>query len=262
MTAAESFKAGRLADAVQAQLAEVRDNPADPDRRLFLVELLLFAGDLARAERQADLIKDHYTRPEQQLAYTEILQLVRSESARRAVFLTGARPKFFGEVPEHVELRLQALQALREGRPADAKELILKADEASLPVNFTLNGKPVANLADADDRLGPILEVIGKGEYFWLPVEQIVELTLAGPKTPRDLYWAGGKLELADATGDVYLPVLYPLTGQHASESVKLGRETAWSDGDGPTTGAGLKVFLAGDDAVSLLDFRELKSIG
>lgn len=50
MSAADDFQAGRLREAVAAQTEAVRQHPDDPARRVFLAELLCFAGDLPRRQ--------------------------------------------------------------------------------------------------------------------------------------------------------------------------------------------------------------------
>lgn len=56
MTARELFQAGRLNEAVTALGAELRSDPTDTRRRIFLFELLCFAGEYDRAEKQLDVI--------------------------------------------------------------------------------------------------------------------------------------------------------------------------------------------------------------
>src|SRR5271166_984957 len=56
MNAQELFRAGRLAEALKALSAEVRDNPTDARRRTFLFELLCFAGDYDRADKQLEVL--------------------------------------------------------------------------------------------------------------------------------------------------------------------------------------------------------------
>jgi len=51
MQARQLFQAGRLDEAIEALGAEVRDNPTDAQRRVFLFELLAFAGQYDRAEK-------------------------------------------------------------------------------------------------------------------------------------------------------------------------------------------------------------------
>jgi type VI secretion system protein ImpE len=56
MNSKELFQAGKLAEAVKALGAELRDNPTDARRRTFLFELLCFAGEYDRAEKHLDVL--------------------------------------------------------------------------------------------------------------------------------------------------------------------------------------------------------------
>jgi len=58
MAAQELFRAGKLNEAVQALVVEVRDNPTDIRRRTFLFELLCFQGEYDRAEKHLHLLAD------------------------------------------------------------------------------------------------------------------------------------------------------------------------------------------------------------
>ena len=261
MTANELFKAGQLAKAVEAQIQEVKTHPADQSKRLFLFELIVFTGDLDRAKRQGDLLK--YDNIELESAMQTYRKLLDAEAARRRVFREGTKPLFLGEVPEHVNLRLDALNRLREGNKAEADSILKNAIEATPPANGTLNGKPVEHLRDCDDVLSGIIEVMSHAGYFWVPLEQIVALNLAAPKYPRDLYWISGHMELAQSAGEMYLPALYPFSHEHADDAVKLGRHTDWLGGENePIRGQGVKLFLAGEDAVPLLEWREYQAAG
>ena len=55
-TARELFDAGKLREAIDAATAEVKASPTDTRRRTFLFELLCFAGEWDRAEKQIDVI--------------------------------------------------------------------------------------------------------------------------------------------------------------------------------------------------------------
>ena len=56
MNASDLFKAAKLPEAIDAQIAEVKANPGDQAKRLFLFEMLAFAGELDRARRQIDAV--------------------------------------------------------------------------------------------------------------------------------------------------------------------------------------------------------------
>ena len=67
-------------------------------------------------------------------------------------------------------------------------------------------------------------------------------------------------LELQDGSGgNVFLPVLYPGSYESPDEEIRLGRKTDWNAPEnGPTLGVGMHLFLVGEDAVSLPEWRQL----
>jgi type VI secretion system protein ImpE len=259
MDGAELFRAGKLQEAIAAQTALVKSKPGDQSQRLLLFELLAFAGELDRAKRQLDALQ--YDELELQAAAAEYRKLLDVEEARRKLFRDGTQPKFLdGAAPEHVRLRLEALERFRTSHPAEAAESLAQAAEAVPPVAGALNGQPFADLRDCDDLFGSVLEVFAQGSYFWIPLEVVELINIAPPKFPRDLLWVKARLETAAGAGQVYLPALYPGSYEHADDAVKLGRMTDWTGDDGgPVFGRGLRMFLADEEASTLLEWRELQ---
>jgi type VI secretion system protein ImpE len=259
MNPSELFKAGNLQEALAAQTLEVKNKPGDQAKRLFLFELLAFAGDLERARRQIGAVT--YEEPDLETATMAYRRLLDSEEARRRLFKDGLSPEFLADPPEHVKRRLQAVNRLREGRAAEAAAELARASAETPVAAGLLNGKAFDHLRDCDDLFSGVLEVMAQGKYFWVPLEQIESLAAAAPTTPRDLLWLPAHLQIHDGPdGDVFLPALYPNSHEHADDSVKLGRATDWKGAEGePVLGAGLKMFLRGDDDVSLLEWRQLE---
>jgi type VI secretion system protein ImpE len=259
MTPSELYKAGRLAEAIDAQVQEVKKAPGDQARRLFLFELLIFAGQWDRARRQIEAVK--YDELELESATAKYRKLLESEEARRKLFADGVRPKFFVDPPAHTAHRLEAVDCLRNKDQAGAAAALAKAQEAAPHFKGTLNGKPFESLRDCDDLFGDVLEVFAQGGYFWVPLAQVEDLALNPPRFPRDLIWAPARLDMHDgASGEVFLPALYPDSAEHADDPVKLGRATDWNAPEGgPVLGRGARLFLVGDDALPLLEWRELK---
>jgi type VI secretion system protein ImpE len=258
MNASQFYQTGQLQQAIDAQTAAVKADPANPDKRLFLFELLAFAGDLDRARKQVDAIQ--YGDPALDTAVLVYRKLLDAEEQRRRVFRDGLQPKFFSPPSDHVVMRLEAINCLREQHAADALELLNKAEEARPPVKGQLNTKPFTLLRDCDDLFGSVLEVMAHGAYYWLPLEQVVTLTLPAPQFPRDLLWMQARLEMQEATGEVFLPALYPGSHEHADNMVKLGRMTDWKRApNSPVLGAGLRLFLVDDDAIKGRDWRQLE---
>ena len=259
MNPGELFKAGRLQEALAAQTQEVKSKPADLGKRLFLFELLAFAGDLDRARRQAAAVT--YDDPDLETAAAAYRKLIDAEEARRALFRDGAAPQFLADPPAHVARRLEALNRLREGRPAEAAAELAKAESERPAVAGLLNGKAFDHLRDCDDLLSGVLEVMAKDKYYWVPLEQVESLAANAPAAPRDLLWLPAHLQIREGPeGDVFLPTLYPNSHEHPDEAVKLGRSTDWAGAEGgPVRGVGLKMFLCGDDDVPILAWRQLE---
>ncbi len=259
MDAAELYKSGDLPAAIDAQIAVVKSQPADQKKRLFLFELFAFAGEIDRARKQIDVL--NFSEMELQAAAVDYRKCLESETARRSLFSDGVSPKFLTEAPEHVRLRLQAVNCLREQHWAEASELLGQAAELMPELTGQFGGQPFAGFCDCDDLLGGVLEVFAQGNYFWVPLEMIDLISISPPKYPRDLLWVPARLETtAGESGQVFLPSLYPGSHAHTDPLVKLGRATDWeSQPDGPVQGKGLKMYLLGDDSHSILDWRQLQ---
>jgi type VI secretion system protein ImpE len=262
MSAQELFQAGKLDDAIAAQIQEVKAHPADHARRLLLYELCLFAGDLDRARRQIEAIR-YDDDPERDAAVATYRKLLDSEQARRRLFSDGLAPSFLADPPAHLKRRLDAVNRLREGRPAEAAETLSRANAEAASVSGQLNGRAFASLRDADDLFAHVLEVMADGQYFWVALEQVVIVAMNPPRFPRDLIYIPARLEASGAAGDVFLPALYP--GTHASDDpqIRLGRATDWTGEEGgPVLGIGRHTFLVDEDDLSILEWRELRLDG
>jgi type VI secretion system protein ImpE len=259
MNATDHYKAGHLPEAIDAQIKEVKASPGDHAKRLFLFELLAFAGDLERARKQIDAVS--YDQLELEVAVLNYRKILDAEQARRRFFGEGAEPKFLLPPAEHVQLRVQAVHRLREKKQAEAVELLARADAAAPAAKGLLNMKPFDSLRDCDDLFGPVLEVFAQGVYYWVPLEQVDALAAHAPRFPRDLLWLPARLEVRDGpSGEVFLPTVYPGSHEHPDSQIKLGRATDWkTDEAGPVVGLGGRVFLAGGDDINLLEWRQLQ---
>lgn len=258
-TPTELYQAGRLQAAIDAQIQDVKAHPADHGKRLFLFELLAFAGEWDRARRQVEAVS-YPNDLALEAAVSSYKKIVDAEDHRRRVFRDGVMPEFLIPAPEWVFLRLQAVAAMKGGNAAEARDLLAKSDEAAKPVAGTLNGKPVEGVRDCDDVFGPVLEVFAHGGYFWVPLEQVDAITGLPPKFPRDLIWFPVKLSVKNGpAGDAFIPCLYPGTGTAVDDAIRLGRATDWTaPDDGPVRGSGLRQILAGEDPVAVPEVREL----
>ncbi|WZP00778.1 type VI secretion system accessory protein TagJ [Isosphaeraceae bacterium EP7] len=254
MTARELLEAGRLGEAIAVLGAELKARPTDKGLRVFLFELLCFAGEYDRAGKQLDAIgRLETTQTEVQLGVRQYVDLLAAERSRAAVFAGKARPRFPLLPPEGVALHADALAQLAAGDAAGAGELLKRAEGLHEVVRGSRDGVEFDEVRDADDVLAPVVEVLTAAGYFWVPWSQVQYLEVDPPKRLRDLIWAPAKLATHDGQlGEVFLPALYPGSHTHADESVKLGRATDWQEfepGSELRRGLGAKLCLVGDEA-------------
>lgn len=257
MKAQEHFAAGHLAAAIEAQLGDVRSAPLDAGRRTFLFELLAFAGELDRAGQQLGVLGQETA--EKGWGASVYQNLLAAEQTRRKVFAGQARPEVFLDAPPYLTQRWQSLEHIARADLAAANAALQESNAASPTVSGVLNGQEVRGLRDADDLLGPVLEVMVLRDYVWVPWAQVKELEVTPPTHPRDLLWAPARLVLGDdVQRRCYLPALYPGTHAAGDDNLKLGRLTDWivPDGDGPVRGIGQHLLVAGDTDIGLLEMR------
>lgn len=229
MTALALYREGKLREAITALGEELRSNPLDSKRRTFLFELLLFAGEYDRAEKQLDLLAEG-----------------NSEAAAGGLLYQSAL---------HAERTRQAMFKNHETPALTAAEIH----------GGTCNGEAFEEICDADPRIGPNLEVFLAGSYTWIPIRYVRRLEIQPPANLRDLVWARARLETSEEfplqeLGEVLVPVLCPQSFTHPEESVQLGRETAWETDEkyGEIPFGGKTILIDGDER-PLLALRQVE---
>ena len=254
MTASELFESGKLRDAIDAQIAKVKAQPANNPARFFLFELFLFSGELDRARKQLDVLR--YDDPQHLAAIEQYRHAMDAEVKRRAVFAGTEHPKGLTDGPAHVMQRYDALAALARGDAAEGKRLLDEANAAVPALAGTIDGVPFEGIYDADDRFGTVLEVFGAGGiYSWVPLESVESITMNPPAAPRDVILRPANLVLKDGIeGDVLLPGLYPGSWRSADGELQLGQATEWTDAGG----IGVRQFLAAAATRPFTGIREI----
>lgn len=227
-SARQLYADGRLDAAIEALGNELRQHPDDAQRRTFLFELLVFAGQFDRARKQLDVLATKGTQTEAgTLLYRAAIE---AERVREHMFDTGDYP----------------------------------ATPAPAPVRGTLNGTPFSSIEDADPRLGARLEVIAGGRYLWLPFAHLATIHMDPPSRLRDLHWMPARIATGPTVrdmelGEVLLPVLTPAAHRDEDDTVRLGRATAWvRDERALEVPVGSKLWLVDGAEVPLLEVRDL----
>ena len=229
----------------------VRAEPSVARHRLDFADALILQGELERADAQLDLASGQD--PKLAVPTSLTRQLIRAAVSRAETWEQCRPPELVAEADDGIAAALARLAGVEVG--GETREL-----------TGTLDGRAFAGLRDADDRTAQVLEVMtSTGKYVWVSLAQVASLCVQPPVRALDLLWRQAELEVRGGpTGTVYLPAVYPpLTGRpEPSDAQRLGRETDWLEDDGLGVGVGLRTFLAGDDAVALGEFGELKVDG
>ncbi len=232
MGAKQLFQTGQLNEAIQALSAELRNDPGNTQSRTFLFELLCFAGEYDRAEKQLNVIAG------------------------------GNGQTEMGAVLYHSALHAERLrQKMFETK--DYPALVETPDAQSRP--GVLNGKAFEELEDADPRIGPRFEIFAAGAYLWIPFEHIVSIEMQPPKRLRDTLWAPALVRTGPAfrgteLGEVLVPVIAPLTWRNADGNLRLGRASEWQESDtGLPVPAGQRMLMVDGEDFPILELRKLE---
>lgn len=230
-TAQQLYREGKLDDAIEALNGELRKAPTDRKKRSFLFEMLCFAGDFDRAEKQIDILSEGGTNNE---AMGTLLY-------RSALYAERNRLELF-----------------------DTKNYPASPAEEKPPVAGAWNGKPFTSISDSDLRIGSRLEIFAAGDYMWLPFEQIGTIQVEPPQKLRDLLYIPARVKTQEGfegkdLGEVLIPALSVHSWQHPDDNVRLGRMTEWcADEAGDEAPYGQKMILVDGEETPILELRAL----
>ena len=259
MTSAELIRAGRLSEALDVLQGEIRRNPADSKLRVFLFQLNCVLGRWEKAVTQLQVVAG--LNAETMLMAQIFRPVIACELLRREVFAGKRTPLVFGEPAEWVGLLMQAGANLAEGRFPAAAELRERAFDAAPASAGKLDGQPFEWIADADSRLGPVLEVILEGKYYWVPFSRITKVEIEKPSDLRDLVWAPARFTWTNGGAvSAHIPVRYCGTENSEDESLRLSRKTAWNEAaPGCFIGLGQRVLATSAGEFPLLECRTIE---
>jgi type VI secretion system protein ImpE len=260
LTASALFRAGKLAAAIDAANAAVRNNPRDLGPRVLLAELLLFAGNFERADNILDAASQ--IDPAAMVGAAEFRQLIRAALARRQYHREGRLPEFLDEPTPALRSALAAMVALRADDRVQAKAHAAEIETIRPRVSGRAGEVKFDDFRDADDLHAGFFEVLTTtGKYYWIPTERVASVDFHPPRRPRDLVWRRATVSVLNGPdGDVYLPAIYDSDQSNISDDLLLGRATDWvNTGEAVVRGIGRRVYLAGDDAISIMELTGLR---
>jgi type VI secretion system protein ImpE len=254
MTPIALFHEARLGEAIAAQRAVVAARPDNVAERLLWCELLAFTADREAVRRELAELR---AVPVEVRAYCdEWRALLAADDVRHC----GDRPTFLVDPPDHVLRRLRGLECLRSGRDEEALDHLDAADEAAGYVEGHVDGRPFEGWRDADDLLGPVLELFHAGRYVWLAMDQVRKLRLDEGDELRDQLYRPATAWLADGSEwEVFIPGLYAGTAEHPEEGIRTGAGVDWVERDGVMRGLGGRTYLFGEEELTLGEFRQVE---
>jgi type VI secretion system protein ImpE len=259
MDAAEHLRRNELDASLAKLLDQVRSEPANAKFRVFLFQLACVMGDWTRAKTQLEVA---ISLDDGALLMGRIYgEAIAAEAERRKVFAGECPPAIFGKPQAWMAELCEALRLDCRGDFKAAAALRERAFDAAPASAGRIDGKLCAWIADADSRLGPMLEVIINGRYYWLPFLHLTRLTIAPPTDLRDQVWMPATIGLTNGGEAVALiPTRYPGSDQNAEPLIRLARKTAWTEiGADVFQGSGQRILATDEGEFPLMDIRSIE---
>lgn len=259
LTQAEALvRAGQPKAALAALTAAVKAAPAKAALRIFLAQLLCVLGQWERAHTQLNVIADMdgTAGPMREM----VGHALRCELLRAAVFEGRRSPMIFGQPDEWLALLIESL--LQAGTDkSQALALAARAYDAAPATAGTIDGKPFEWIADADSRLGPVLEAMINGRYYWVPFSRLSKVAIEAPTDLRDMVWLPAQLSFSNGGEAIaMIPTRYPGSETSEDEQILMARKTEWrEDGAERFLGLGQRVLVTDQGEHDLLGVRVIE---
>jgi type VI secretion system protein ImpE len=256
--AAQTLKDGDPRAALARLQEDIRAKPADAKLRVFLFQLLCVLGQWDRALNQLKVASelDPLALPMAQM-YGEA---VRCEVIRDEVFDGKKSPMVLGEPDQWLALLIESRLLAGRGEAAHSEELRQRAFEDAPASSGNIDGRPFEWIADADSRLGPVMEAIINGRYYWVPFSRVSEVTIEAPEDLRDLVWMPAHFQFENGGESLALiPSRYPGSQGAEDGGLALSRKTIWEPiADDAFRGLGQRIIATDSGETPFLEIRAL----
>lgn len=259
LAAEAAIRAGAPKAALELVTAAVKTAPADPRLRIFLAQLLCVLGLWERAHTQLNVIAelDASAGPMREM----VGHALRCEKIRAEVFAGRRSPMVFGQPEEWLASLIESLLQAGAGATELSRRLATQAFEAAPTRPGVIDGLAFEWIADADSRLGPVLEAMVHGRYYWIPFARLLRVDMEAVSDLRDLVWLPAHITFING-GEVIamLPTRYPDSERSDDGQILMARKTQWRE-DGPERwfGLGQRVFVSDQGEHDLLSVRKIE---
>lgn len=249
---------GDLTAALTNLQTAVKAAPSDPKLRVFLFQLLCVMGQWERAITQLNVVADMdpASLPMKQMCG----EAIQCETLRAKVLSGEKAPMVFGYPEPWLALLIEAMLLTGRGEAVAGQKMREQALEQAPASSGTIDGTAFEWIADADSRLGPVLEAVINHRYYWLPFQNLAKIHIEKPQDLRDAVWMPAHLEFINGGESIALiPTRYAGSEFSEDDLIRLARKTIWQENPpGVFLGLGQRLLTTDVGDYSLMDMREI----
>ena len=255
LTATALIRSGHPRQALVELTKAVKAAPDKVTLRIFMAQLLCLLGQWERAHTQLNVVAEMM--PDAAPMREMVGHALRCELLRAAVFKGKRSPMVFGQpdgwLASLIESLLQSAVSPELSHP-----LAARAFEAAPASSGMIDGAAFSWIADADSRLGPVLEAMVNGRYYWMPFHRLSKIVMDAPTDLRDRVWIPAQLSFSNGGEAIaMIPVRYVGSEHSEDESLVMGSRTKWSEiGPDRFSGLGQRVLVTDLGEHDLLGVR------
>jgi type VI secretion system protein ImpE len=264
MDAETLLASGDVQGSLESLQDSIRKTPSDPKLRVFLFQLLSVLGQWDRAHTQLNVAAE--MDPQNLVMAQMYREALRCEVLREKVFRGETTPLIFGDPEEWIAHLMESFRLTATGNVAESGDLRNRAFEAAPTTPGTRSPgteeeSRFAWIADADMRLGPMLEAIVKGQYYWVPFHRIHRINIEAPEDLRDMVWLPAQFTWANGGQAVGLvPTRYCGSAGSEDSAIRLARRTDWAEMAADVyAGLGQRILTTDGGDIPLLDLRTIE---
>jgi type VI secretion system protein ImpE len=260
--AEQSLKSGHPVEALAQLQEQVRAKPADPKLRIFLFQLLCVVGQWERALNQLTVASN--LDPGALAMAQTYGDAVRCEGVRDGVFNGKTSPMIFGQPEQWLALLIESLLLAGRGEHERSQQLRSRAFDEAPASKGEIDGRPFSWISDADSRLGPVLEAVINGRFYWVPFSRLLKIQVEPPEDLRDMVWMPAHLQFENGGESVALiPTRYPGSETAEDGLIALARKTVWEEvAPDMHHGLGQRIIATDADDVPLMEVRTILLAG
>jgi type VI secretion system protein ImpE len=237
----------------------VKASPASPKLRIFMAQLLCVLGQWERAHTQLNVVADMdaTTGPMREM----VGHALRCELIRATVFAGQRTPMVFGQPDEWLALLIESMLQSGPGAREMSDQLAARAFDAAPATCGRINGEAFEWIADADSRLGPVLEAMVNGRYYWIPFSRLSSILIEAPTDLRDRVWLPARI-LFSSGGEAIamIPTRYPGSQSSDDGLILMAQKTEWQNmGSDRWSGLGQRVLVTDLGEHDMLGVRQIE---